>query len=362
MVKKNFIKSFYKLDEAINFDCDSKSVFIIANERLSKNGKMGRYFSLFSSFKLFLENRNSYPHCHEIFVNHKNNKKNIAGRLVFDFDIKLEKIPDNFKDQIENTIKTVTQEYYNDVNYKLFVYVWSTSENSTKISKHLTVKNLYFDDWIMMSKKFYNYFSLVWDKNYDWIKSEKLVDSQIIRKRASLRMVESSKIGGKKLLFDDPEHLLTDSLIKIYFLSQRQSEQHVTKSNLNEINIDNIIDIPEINANYKFNFSLSKYNKYTETEYEETIYKKAFELQNEKMPNIFMMGKCEGKFVSLIRKNKSKCFISGKIHENENAFLIINLFDNKYYVRFGCYRFCSNHKTVPIGSFPHKNKICAIQN
>ena len=133
----------FSIDDAINVPMDTKTVFIIANERTTKKGHIGRYYMVFPSFKFFLKNRNKYKHCHEILIDHKNNETNCAGRLVFDFDIKTsetglnglpKKIPDNFKEIIENTVYEVIEKYFNNVDSDKFVFVWSTSSNPNKFS------------------------------------------------------------------------------------------------------------------------------------------------------------------------------------------------------------------------------------
>lgn len=204
---------YFSIEDAIKAPINSRTVFIIANERITKTGHIGRYYTIFPTFKEFLKNREKYKHCHEILVDHNNNKPNPSGRLVFDFDIKTNDeenslkneivVPKNFKKQIENIIIDVIESYFNGVDVNKIEFIWSTSQNPKKISKHLTVKNLYFDDWINMSKIFYQLFCILWDNTYLWIKSDKLIDFQIVRNRGSLRMVGSSKIGGNPLIFDN---------------------------------------------------------------------------------------------------------------------------------------------------------------
>lgn len=360
---------YFKIDDAINCEIASKTAFIIANERLTKSGDVGRYFTVFPTFKQFLKNRDKYPHCHEILVDHSHNKANIAGRLVFDFDIKTSigdkiiTIPANFKKQIENTIIDVIEKYYHGVNAELFDFVWSTSDNPNKFSKHLTVKNLYFDDWISMSKIFYKLFCIVWDETYYWIASSKLIDFQIVRNRGSLRMVGSKKINGYPLFFDDPEHKLTDSLIRIYFKSQRESEQLVTNQHLNNSVYQNVLEWEEFNKELDSGSTIiinTLPKKINDSVYDINVYKKAYELYCTISPGVFKMGKINGKVLNLIRSKANKCLLSGKLHEQENAFCVINKGENGYSIRFGCYRFCHCKKTVHIGSISLDNLIIYI--
>lgn len=361
---------YFSIEDAIKAPINSRTVFIIANERITKTGHIGRYYTIFPTFKEFLKNREKYKHCHEILVDHNNNKPNPSGRLVFDFDIKTNDeenslkneivVPKNFKKQIENIIIDVIESYFNGVDVNKIEFIWSTSQNPKKISKHLTVKNLYFDDWINMSKIFYQLFCILWDNTYLWIKSDKLIDFQIVRNRGSLRMVGSSKIGGNPLIFDNENHKLTDSLIRIYFKKQKEEEQLITKNNINKSVFDNVLcqDITEISGQIS---ELSfKPKKIENPVYKNEIYEKAYEIYNTINHGVFKMGKINGTILSLIRIKANKCLLSGKLHEQENAFLVIIKRDHEYSVRFGCYRFCYKKKTEFIGSISIDNMIIMI--
>lgn len=357
--------TYYSLDDAINSPIDSKTAFIIANERYSKStGRVGRSYTVFSSAKLFFKNRAKYPHCHEILVDHFARVPNLAGRLVFDFDIKYKsdtKIPKNFKKQIQKTVGEVVEQYFHDVDTNLLEYVWSSSKNTKKLSKHLTVKNLYFDNWVDLSKIFYKLFCEIWDTNYAWIKSDDLIDFQIVRNRASLRMVGSSKIGGNELILDNNKYQLTDSLIRIYFNSQRKKEQLVTKDNINPSVLSEVLsESSDTEYHEQIYFSPSKK---IDPAFDNIIYDKAYELFEQINKNVFRKGKINGKFMSLLRKKvnkQSKCLISGKKHEHENAFLDINETDAGYSVSFGCYRFCGENKRKFIGLITKDNHIFMI--
>ena len=295
-------KKYFSTNDVIHSIVHTKTVFIIANERKKKSGEIGRYYTVFPTFKDFLKNREEYKNCHEIFVDHVNNIPNLAGRLVFDFDIKNVKIPDNFKNQVEHTIVKVISKYFINVDINKFEYIWSTSENPTKISKHLTVKNLYFDNWMNLSSIFYKLFWLIWEKNYDWIQPKDLIDFQIVRKRASLRMVGSNKLGGHPLKFDNPGHKLTDSLIRIYFRNQRTSEQLVTQSNIKKIVSDILLDDDYSDMTEPFyKISACNSSEYLDPEYPTDVYEAAFGMYNQLQPDIFKMGKINGKIISMIR-------------------------------------------------------------
>ena len=329
------VTRYYSVKDALNAPMKSRTVFVIANERATKEGGVGRYYTVFPSFKLFLRYRNRFPHCHELLVDHSNNKANPAGRLVFDFDIKKKAdgptISKGFKGQIEDTIIEVCEQYFTDIDTSKFEYIWSSSSNPNKVSKHLTVKHLYFDDWIKLSKIFYQLFSITWDEKYKWIEAEKLIDAQIIRRHGSLRMVGSTKINGFPLTFDDPTHKLTDSLIRIYLKAERHSEQTISVSNLVEGVLEDVLEWsePKINTSihththtYGNGFANSDHDA-CDPAYPLDIFKAAFEMYDEIHKGIFRMGKIHGKHMSLIRQQPSKCSISGRQHDSDNAFIVV---------------------------------------
>jgi len=371
--KEIVAKKYFTMDAAIEAPIISNTAFIIANERIKKSGEVGRYYTVFPKFRDFLHNRHLFPNCHEILIDHKNARINVAGRLVFDFDIKDIVITNNFKSQIEDIIYAVVDLYFHDIDESCFEFVWSTSENPNKFSKHLTVKNLCFDNWLKLSDIFYKLFCLEWDRQYDWIHSNNLIDAQIVRQRASLRMAGSSKIGGYPLTLDDDCFTLTDSLIRIYLKTERETEQLISLDNLNTYVIENVLNmkpnVMDIKSNDILNTSstdaeynshfyigsdiISKTARSKGSLYSDNVYSKAFEIINIVCPGIFKMGKIQGKMVSLMRTIPAKCILSSRTHESENAYLIINEdIDNKkryYIICFGCYRKCHAKKMVIIG-------------
>ena len=346
----------YNIDDAINFKTDRNAIFIIANEKEKQDNTTGRYYTVIANFPTFIKHRDKFIHCHELLIDHINSKPNKAGRLVFDFDIKYDdidkiKIPKKFKNKIETTVNTVIDQYYKNVDKDLFVFVWSSCENKNKFSKHLTVKNLCFEKWIEMSKTFYQLFCLVWDKNpkNNWILSDHLIDFQIVRKNASLRMVGSCKIGGNCLTFDNNEHILEDSLIRLYRPKDVLEEQIITSKNIkNKVekllfrNIDDIIPIHQKkHINIKFKKSV----------YDNTIYNLAYEICNELCPEVYKIGKIDGNLLMLRRIKKYRCILSNKIHEHENSYLIIKKINDTFNIYYGCYRQCDkSQKNIHIGS------------
>lgn len=359
---------YYTIDDAIKAPVQSKRPFIIANERKCSSS-VGRYYTVFHSYKEFLVHRSEYPHCHEILVDHVNSPDNPGGRLVFDFDISLDcksnsdkpdGVPSEFKLQVESTIYLVIEKYFTDVDTDQFVFVWSTSQNPKKFSKHLTVKNLYFDNWIAMSKIFYKLFSKLWDKNYDWIKSDKLIDSQIIRLRGSLRMVGSTKINGYPLVFDNDNHWLSDSLIRIYSDRIYNLEQKISISNLKS-KFKSKFDTQSDGSNkFYINYDTASSentiriknstNLNTKPVHPESVYEKAFQMQKLVNKTIFTKGRIKGAILNLLREKSAPCLLTGKEHDSDNAYVIITDSGSNYTVRYGCHRNCYHKKTIRLGT------------
>lgn len=339
----------YSIEEAVNVPTESKTVFILSNERKLANPTtkraFGMYYVVFDRFKDFLNNRHEYPHCHEILVDHVNNRPNIGGRLVFDFDIKVA-IPDDFKDQIEETIIETIETNYNDVDIEMIEFVWSNTVHPHKVSKHLTIKHFYFENWRHMSRVFYKYFCDIWDSKDKWIASKDLIDFQVIRKSASLRMVGSKKIGGNILTMDDPNHTLTDSLIRIYFRNHLDSEQIIRYNHFKQ----NILteEMKVVSAHH--NYAVDPYCFNEAPAFKVSLYKKFFDMIDQLNPGVFKPGKIKGKKLSLMRTREAPCLLSKVIHENENAYIILSKENNgNMHCRYGCYRYCNDKmKTLTI--------------
>lgn len=355
-------KQYFKIDDVRHVDMHANYPFIFSNDRLKKDGNVGKYYGIMPNFNTFIENRSKFPNCHEILISHeKLNKYDWInnGRLVFDFDItgnNMNNVPNDFIEQVEETIMEVISDNYKFLDFDILDFVWSSSNNPAKFSKHLTIKNLCFKDWIKMGKDFYKWFSYRWDSKYDWIPSSELIDSQIIRRNASLRMVGSCKLGKNNILtLDDDNFTLADSLIRVYDRNDRKKEQYVSYDNYIEMpeEEEDKHDKPRKNKNHKSN------NGIDELFYEQKIYDIAIEtFKDYDKNNVFDIGYIKGKFITLLRKSPGICFISNKEHENENAYLIISESKRGYYINFGCYRGClkDSKKSININFIKKKQK------
>lgn len=363
----------YTLQEAIDYQTTNKHPFIIANERKTKN-KCGRFFTVLPSFHYFTKNKTTYPHAHEILVDHCNCSADTSGRLVFDFDIKQadinnqvllvdfvedwkELVPVDFNQQIEQTVRKTLDTFYTNIDSHKCVFIWSYCENDHKISKHLTVKHCYFVHWIEMARTFYRCFCKLWDETYKWIKSSQLIDMQIVRKRASLRMVGCSKINGNPLLLENTTYHWTDTLIRIYQTSEKKIEQHIDKHNVKQEAFFDGIPTP-VKHTVKPIKPIAVH--VVAGNYPITVYQHVFNQYKIIDPDTFSMGKCEGKYLSLLRIKPGICLLSHKTHENDNAFLVINTKNQCYQVYFGCYRFCGKQKIDYLFTLTGNHFVCMM--
>ena len=228
------ITSYYKLSEAIRYA--TTFTYIVGWFQPNRH----QYLS-FASYDDFCIGRHTYSSLHEliIYADGSNNTNIFTsrrdGRLCFDFDLKMADIDSTFDvkmwmTNVESVIKDIATTLYHEIDPAILKFVWSTSDNPTKVSKHLTVKNLYYEDWILMSRQFYRMFVQKW--NF-YPAAGKFVDKQIIRKNAALRFVGSTKPDGSSVLrMDDPTIPFEDSLIRPTLSWYSGNEQYVSYDKL----------------------------------------------------------------------------------------------------------------------------------
>lgn len=355
---------YYTLNRAKHHKSKTQPIpFLIAHEcsKSYKDNKTGeikektREYFAFDDIYQFLENRERFPHSHEIvWDRYVANKQ--QGRLVFDFDyttpwygIKPQWVSPTFQKDIEALIIKVFQTYYLDVDTDKFQFVWLTSDTKEKWSKHLVVKNAFFDnDWKEQSIVFYNLMLALADKEKQFlVATENLIDEQVIRNNATMRMVGCSKLQGKTLVIDEPEKYdFFDSLIQLYRGEEVINEQTISFTNLNkklleeekEKDVAISIKCPYFKEAFRHSgIDLSQQFETDGVELDEEEGRLAFDVLNEQYPGMFKYKNVIGSMVNLERCKSAPCPISGKIHDNENAFLIVGKYNN---VHFCCRRGC----------------------
>jgi len=425
-------KPYFSMEEVSNCDSEAVRPFIIANERKfdidavtierakaekKKIKERSFYYIIFDSFDEFLENRQRFPFCHETFIDHRNTlqdnsfnnpKWEIKGRLAFDFDIKPKNlkipnllqlngyqvceidmnnilllaslIPKDFKERVQKIIYETVDEMFVDVDHSKFKFVWMSSKNSSKLfSKHLVVKNLYFEDRVSMTKLFNMIFIKRWNVDNDWIDGNDLVDGGITNNK-QFRMLGSYKLENPECVLeldvsDDITNIFsfTDSLIRIYRKKDEKEEQLVhtyqvrnnvipnfKRDNLftvsketGEIELTLFNKLPELKGvkglkNNRFYEMMSKQEydirdistkNYLAFPYE--IYKCAFDALCNIYPGAYKINKIKDNRIETYRNFESYCVICKENHINNNIFLSISTGNGNnsslYYVYYRCW-------------------------
>lgn len=339
-------KKFYTLDSAKKFSIENGYNFIISHECKIPymDGENIKYrerdFIVFKNISNYIENMKKFPYSHELILESNNSMIGTSGRLVFDFDFKKKHynnnfVNDTFESDIEDLIKIVIDKYYININLEKLIFVWLTSQNKDKYSKHLIVKNFYFiDDWVKQLKIFYIIFIYESKKicKFTYIKDEEIIDTQLARKNASLRMPYNKKYEKENQLIFDKNYSFIDGLIKIYDINELAKEQIIS---IEEQNIKQMKKISECNKileiketlendiklinNYEAEFMYNKYLQYNESFNYDQYYK--------------YIG-FENNIVILKRIKSGKCLICNREHDSENAYLI--KYNDKIY--FKCRR------------------------
>lgn len=347
---------FYSLNDAQSFDTGTPNPFIITYE-VTYGEKSSRQFIVFPTFEIFLENRKTFPFAHENLGNHKMVEEDRTGRFMVDFDIDDEStVPDNFKELIEEFIMKFLKKFCNKSNFdiELIEFVWMhtkkdrNSKGIKKMSKHLILKNFCLLEWAKMTKKIYNVMQKFWDNNpkYEWIAFSDLFDLGITRKNSNMRMVGSKKIGGHSLKLDSKEFTLTDSLIRLYRQEDIDKEQFIGE----DCFIDGFFKEKDPVTKLRMKSAIKKEATFN-SNIPKIIANRAFALINKRQSGVFSQGNLKGPYLQLIRNKSADCIVCKKYyskekrycHETENAFLIISEYNQKYYVKYACWRQKNTH-------------------
>ena len=346
----------FSLDDVRDSDVtDPNRAFLLACEHQGKY-RVIRHYHCFPSFQQFLEHRDQYPHCHELLAQHSEAKPDLGGRLVFDFDIPNEvPITDRFNAIVQRIVQRVLLKYYHQSQPNRLQFVWSSSPNPNKISRHLTVKHCYFSDWNTQSKQFYQLFRHTWIRLGYSPDPEAFVDAQIIRKHGSLRMVGSSKIGGSRLILDHPDRFtLEDSLIRIYRPEVLQEENVIDPC---QLNLRGIRRLRKLMPPRPERCIVAPSGPWTDTDvtHPDWVYRKMFQILYKQQPGCFCRGKIKGPIMRLTRLRPAPCTLSGKIHDSDNAQLVITQVEDTFEAKYVCFRNCA--PPIVIARIAKKNDL-----
>lgn len=364
----------YSLEQAKKFKSKTKPYpFIIAHEcnetYLDKSTGQQvpriRKFFVFDDIESFLSSKSNFPHSHEVIFNRFTPFQ--QGRLVFDFDfdtpwagINPHFVPKNFEASIELLVIETFKRFYINVDTDRFEFVWLISDTIDKWSKHLVVKNAFFSrDWKLQSQIFYNLMlGIAHEKETFTLETSALIDTQVARSNATMRILGCTKLGRDKSLrlenksyHDDKQWDFNeyDTMVQLYRRQDMSSEQNISDINLRKTALDEMSDDKLLmvkNPYYKQSCQLSNFDVEEQTAYdsealsEEKVnfamqcLEEYHNLKSLKCP--FQIRTINGAMIDLKRTNPEQCLVSGRVHDNENAYMIV--YDNSilFYCRRGC--------------------------
>lgn len=411
------LRKHYTLDSATRYGLKGvRFPFIVAQEvadgaetYVDPEGNVvtvTRRFLTFKNVTTYIQSMDVHENCHELVIPHSHGNNDMTpciGRLVFDFDIggkKPSDLPSYFSSSLESLVLGILIDLYTGVDTDKVFFVWLDCDNPKKISMHLVVKGVVFSsDWVSQLKLFYYQMAKRIRESegneWDWIpdggksKPENLIDLQLARKSASLRMPLNSKIGGNPLKFREPDRFsFLDGLICLYDRQDIKNEQRIYddqskedllsytlahKKQLVQTTANKLEEIEkrwgcgENDDNVPYPLTLTdkedrdredeipKHPKYKLTQEDYIDAYELFHRYNDPN-NAFSMGGCIGPFIELVRRKPSNCIISCKDHESLDAYLYIHPKSRDVY--FACRKVaCTvNGKKFKLIS-SHKQKI-----
>lgn len=371
-------RKYEVLTKALNyFESETQSFpFVISVEiKKPRARNITREFYAYNNISEFFKNRSNgrFIHTHEIVCQQTTDIMiGQRGRLCFDFDIddiswnKPKKFK-HFRNEVEKLIEYCFKNFYLDVDLSVFEYMWQYSynfeEKYKKFSAHLIVKNAFFcEDWMKQMKTFYKIFQK--QRKVLNILSEimgYIIDSQIVRKNATLRMIFSCKLridesNSKNIKFGNflipiidgepniminnkgkfikpiESKIFRDNLIQIYKVKDLRNEQFISDTNLNKLKIDFVTQKLNINREKISDENISNALEVASDEIENFSEKFEFDCV------------AHSRFINLRTKKPYGCPVSlYKItHYSENPFLMV-ISDEKTStkkVRWYCRRLC----------------------
>jgi hypothetical protein len=323
-----------------------------------------RVYYAFDSIQEFERVRKDFPNAHEVIWNRYTSDKQ-QGRLIFDFDfdepwagVKPNFVPKDFEKRIQEVVVSTFTKFYSGVDTSKFVWVWLVSDTEDKWSKHLVVKNAFFShDWKAQMVIFYNLFLSVASRSghFSITPFEKLIDAQVARNAATMRMCGSSKIGGKVLRLESPaDASFEDTLIQLHTYKTIKAEQNITEAQLRKDVLSQLFfDKPEEVMKDRFlkagcekcYIDLSSYyESSSDIIVTQELAMEAFEAFEAQYcetfgvlkQDVFALGPASSQYVVLKRLRSAPCMISGKVHDAEHACLIVNSSSILFYCRRDC--------------------------
>lgn len=336
------IKLHNSIDQAIKyFVKDTYFPFIVAEEVdgptfLDEDGnehKQTRRFLTFRDLSSYVDNIEHYNHCHELVIpqSRNNDMVKMLARVAFDFDIPNHvRVPESFASSMERVITEVFENEYTGVDVRRLQFVWLMCDNPKKTSMHLIVKGAVFTEWEKQLKILYEQILIAMKRSdrFMWVDPSLLIDRQLARNRASLRMPLNSKLGGNPLRFRDADRFaFSDGLVCLYGAEDKKSEQRIHPEQLKGGDI-----YPTIRSSRPGDYSMCEEDI---TVMVEDAYE-LFHKYNDPSRS-FSLGPVIGRWITLVRTRSSRCIIGGKRHDSDHAYLLVT---PKKEVYFFCRRQC----------------------
>lgn len=365
-------KRYYTLEQACRYVSKTRPYpFVIAHEcrEVYYNRSAGeeairtREYFAFDSFEQFLEHRDLFPHAHEVIFGRFSDMQ--QGRLIFDFDfdkpwagVKPNFVPEDFEEEMEKLIGDVFNKFYTNVDVEKLEFVWIVSETFDKWSKHLVVKNAFFaENWKLQIQCFYQLLlGLCHEEKRFRIETEKLIDYQVARNNATMRIVGSTKYEKDKVLeIESGLYNIYDAMVQLYRREDIKKEQHIYLDQRNNKPLDDMIfgDVQTVMHNkfYRKVCELARIDltrpdsNFSSLDLDDEDVKASFKaLENyfeccfkEPFNKAFKVRNVVGSLIDLDRCRQSKCLLSQRVHESENAFLTVKENGEIY---FHCRRGC----------------------
>lgn len=286
-----------------------------------------------------------YTTCHEVLIPQSYNMDDdIYGHPAFDIDSTDTSIcPDTLKrDMMIDIVDTLCLQYplHSDKIRSLLhidstEWVWMTSPSTKKLSKHLVITGICFTMWRLQMKTLVNTLISL-GRSYS-----SCIDTGIMRRLGSLRLPLNHKRHiyddngdiislSPSLIFDNPIHRFNDGLIMIHDSNMHTMRNCITLSPGDIDSKYTHVAIPSTP-----NTSISNTID-VDVDVDELVH--AFN----KIDSLYDTGLQPSTlsptgYLSLVRKYPGTCPISGRIHDNIDAYI----YKKGCKILYGCHRGCT---------------------
>jgi hypothetical protein len=316
-----FFKTLYSLSM---WKCDYEHPFLVQYEIVEPRDESTHLYIVFRDIEEYRRSR--YRTCHEVLIssNGWDREEDVIGHPAFDIDAPLGSLEGDWQKILEDDIIEVLAYLHpkraDEIRTILSDrdnFVWMSSSNDKKISRHLTVSNITFGQWRWTSKIMYR----------ELMKKHPYIDNMIIRLCGSLRLPLNSKVGGSILTFQNNKHNFLDGLILI-----RDENSYTLGSLLMPSDLDNeFLKMDDIVDKREIGYAMD------DEDLDEDQCSRCFQkLDSQFNTGLTMTGE-NGGFITLTRVRPGTCPISGRVHDSLGAYMFTR--DKKVY--FGCHRKCT---------------------